>query len=368
MTTIRLLLIASVAHVCRAIYVLRATPTPAPPTLDTNADIPTMISYFRGLRGLPNDKKPFSGETNGTGLDLAIDVGPRDAQIILFVHGWPDTPEVWSNQIDNLKNDYRCVAVRLPGFGEKLPAEAPWGYDFDTLADMLAKTATDLKRANGGEPIIFVAHDQGAWVTYMVERKHPDLFKALVSFDVSPGGKPGPKWLPALLRYQYVATRAFLERGDTGDSWIQDYVSNELAKSAGWEDLLNKSNKQDILTPTPLNKITSAMCYPYYWTWRTGDINDAKWKTQTYQGWEDDKRGELPKCPTLFLHGTAGVRGLSGDAWCEALKERNNSDCVAIESHHWLMASKAAEVNRHVDNFFQSVPGLRNKPVQVGFK
>jgi len=365
MTTIRLLLIASFAHICRAINFLRATaPAPAPPTLDTNASIPTMIKYFRGLPELLNDKEPFSGKFNGTGLKIAIDVGPedkdaqKDPQIILFVHGWPDTPEVWSNQIDHLKNRHRCVAVRLPGFGEKLPDEAPWGYDFDTLADMLAKTAADLKEANKGAPIIFVAHDQGAWVTYMVERKHPDLFKALVSFDVSPGGKPEPKWLPALLRYQYVATRAFLERGSTGDSWIQDYISNELPKSAGWGHLLNTPGEHEFLTPTPLHKITAAMCYPYYWTWATGNINEAKWRTQTYQGWENDKRGELPKCPTLFLHGTVGIRGLSGVEWCKALnerKERDNSGCVDIESHHWLMASKAVEVNGHVDQFFQSV-------------
>ena len=36
---------------------------------------------------------------------------------ILFLHGAPDSAEMWSGVIEHLKGRYRCFALDLPGFG-----------------------------------------------------------------------------------------------------------------------------------------------------------------------------------------------------------------------------------------------------------
>lgn len=33
-----------------------------------------------------------------------------------MIHGWPDTHEIWQQQVDFFKNDFTCVTFTLPGF------------------------------------------------------------------------------------------------------------------------------------------------------------------------------------------------------------------------------------------------------------
>ena len=46
-------------------------------------------------------------------------VGPRDAPAIVFVHGTRLTRHLWSAQLRRLSGRYRCIAVDLPGHGER---------------------------------------------------------------------------------------------------------------------------------------------------------------------------------------------------------------------------------------------------------
>ena len=47
-------------------------------------------------------------------------------QPILFLHGVPDTAELWSDVIAHLSSSYRCLAPDLPGFGRSI---APKSFD-----------------------------------------------------------------------------------------------------------------------------------------------------------------------------------------------------------------------------------------------
>ena len=47
-------------------------------------------------------------------------------QPVLFLHGNPDSADMWSGVIERLKDKYRCIAIDLPGFGR---SEAPASFD-----------------------------------------------------------------------------------------------------------------------------------------------------------------------------------------------------------------------------------------------
>ncbi len=36
--------------------------------------------------------------------------------VIVMIHGWPDTHEIWQRQVDFFKRDFTCVTFTLPGF------------------------------------------------------------------------------------------------------------------------------------------------------------------------------------------------------------------------------------------------------------
>jgi non-heme chloroperoxidase len=84
------------------------------------------------------------------------DWGPRDAQPIMFHHGWPLSADDWDPQLLFFVNKgYRVIAHDRRGHGR---SSQPWsGNDMDTYADDLAKLveALDLKNP------IHVGHSTG---------------------------------------------------------------------------------------------------------------------------------------------------------------------------------------------------------------
>lgn len=38
--------------------------------------------------------------------------------VLIFIHGWLDTKETFSNMVEQLKSEYRCISVDLPNFGD----------------------------------------------------------------------------------------------------------------------------------------------------------------------------------------------------------------------------------------------------------
>jgi pimeloyl-ACP methyl ester carboxylesterase len=45
------------------------------------------------------------------------DVGPRDAPVIVLVHGFSASLHTWDGWVSNLKRDYRVITIDLPGHG-----------------------------------------------------------------------------------------------------------------------------------------------------------------------------------------------------------------------------------------------------------
>ena len=77
---------------------------------------------------------------------------------ILFLHGAPDSAEMWSGVIERLKGSYHCFAPDLPGFGR---SSAP--ADFDCSLDNMARFIDELiEGANIPTPLNLVVADFGA--------------------------------------------------------------------------------------------------------------------------------------------------------------------------------------------------------------
>ncbi|HEY0091138.1 MAG TPA: alpha/beta fold hydrolase, partial [Flavobacterium sp.] len=52
------------------------------------------------------------------GIEIAyIDEGNEENEVVIFIHGMGGAVPVWRKNIAVLKEDYRCIAVDLPGHG-----------------------------------------------------------------------------------------------------------------------------------------------------------------------------------------------------------------------------------------------------------
>lgn len=103
--------------------------------------------------------------------------GPRDAQAIVLLHGWPQTLEEWDTVAPTLASEYRVFACNLPGVGRSTNADG----DF-TKVDMARDIHAALSRGGIG-PVHLVGHDIGLMVAYAYASDYPENVDTLTLID-----------------------------------------------------------------------------------------------------------------------------------------------------------------------------------------
>ncbi len=106
------------------------------------------------------------------------EAGPRDAPVLLLLHGFPASSFQYRELIPRLADQYRVIAPDIPGFGfTEVPLKRGYQYTFDTLAQtMLAFTdALQLKR------YALYVFDYGAPTGFRLAMNRPERVAAIVS-------------------------------------------------------------------------------------------------------------------------------------------------------------------------------------------
>jgi pimeloyl-ACP methyl ester carboxylesterase len=95
---------------------------------------------------------------------------------VLFLHGNPDTGELWDRVLSTLATRHRCLAPDLPGFGG---SEVPAAFDYSL--EGLAAWVDGLRRALGiSQPLDLVVHDFGGLFGIAWAVRHPQHVRRLV--------------------------------------------------------------------------------------------------------------------------------------------------------------------------------------------
>lgn len=138
---------------------------------------------------------PFVNAADGTPI-FYKDWGPKDAQPIVFHHGWPLSSDDWDGQMMYfLSKGFRVVAHDRRGHGRS--GQASEGHDMDTYAADAAAVyeALDLKNAvhighstGGGEVVRYVVkHGAGRVAKAVLVSAVPPL---MLKTEANPGGLP----------------------------------------------------------------------------------------------------------------------------------------------------------------------------------
>jgi len=139
---------------------------------------------------------------------------------LVFVHGWPDDPRIFTPLCERLsaRHGYRCVNVSLPAYGlpddwtgvaERLPGGARrWGFSMDEALELLR--ATIVHSCGARARVTLVVHDWGCVFGYELKRRHPDLVARLVSADVGLPIELRPAFSAFFLGYQTLLNLAWL--------------------------------------------------------------------------------------------------------------------------------------------------------------
>lgn len=105
------------------------------------------------------------------------EAGPKDAPVILLLHGLPSSSRMFEPLLQRLADRYRLIAPDYPGFGHSSwPAPGKFGYTFDHLATVMERFTEAIGLSN----YTLYMQDYGGPVGFRLAMSHPERIEALI--------------------------------------------------------------------------------------------------------------------------------------------------------------------------------------------
>jgi pimeloyl-ACP methyl ester carboxylesterase len=112
------------------------------------------------------------------GVDVFYrEAGPRDAPVVVLLHGFPSSSHMFRDLIPALADRYHVIAPDYPGFGHSgVPDRARFSYRFARYAEVIDHLLARL----GADRYALYVQDYGAPVGYRLGLLHPERVTALI--------------------------------------------------------------------------------------------------------------------------------------------------------------------------------------------
>ncbi len=147
----------------------------------------------------PQNLYPFESHW----LDIAgiqmhyLDEGPRDAPVVLMVHGNPTWSFYYRNLVLALRDRYRCIVPDHIGCGlSDKPSDARYAY---TLAQRISDLTALMDHIQPRTPVNLIVHDWGGMIGFGWAVERPDQIASMVIANTAAFPLPAEKKLPAAL-------------------------------------------------------------------------------------------------------------------------------------------------------------------------
>lgn len=206
----------------------------------------------------------------GGGLTVHLrDEGPRDAPVIVLLHGSNAFLQTWDGWTKRLTPTHRVIRFDFPGHG-MTGADPARLYSHAAYANIVDRTMTKL----GVSRFVIAGNSMGGHVAWVYAHKHPEKLAGLVLVDASGQPKPESQDLPLGFRIAqtpflrdimlYVTPRSMVEEG------LRKSVTNAAVVTPAnidryWELLRYPGNRQatiDRFSTPPEAPITGAPKLP----------------------------------------------------------------------------------------------------------
>lgn len=106
------------------------------------------------------------------------EAGPRNAPVLLLLHGFPTSSQMYRDLMPRLADRYRVIAPDYPGFGQSAtPALNEFDYSFDHYAELMQSFTQQL----GLQRYALYLMDYGAPVGFRLASRHPERVTALIA-------------------------------------------------------------------------------------------------------------------------------------------------------------------------------------------
>jgi pimeloyl-ACP methyl ester carboxylesterase len=195
------------------------------------------------------------------------DTGPKDAPVVLLLHGFGSSLQTWDVWAAQLETQYRVIRLDLPGFGLTGPSPL---HDYSEAGDLA--TLTHFVDKLGVASFSIIGHSMGGKMAWGLAAADPDRVKALVL--MAPDGFPEvkdigskPYAMPSIMGVikfslpKFLVRKsiepAFFDANALSDSLVDRYY--DMLRAPGVRAaILERANQTIYTDPVPrLKKITA---------------------------------------------------------------------------------------------------------------
>ena len=125
---------------------------------------------------MKNQTQHKYAQINGVNI-FYREAGPKDAPVLVLLHGYPSSSHMFRNLISNLSDCYHLIAADYPGYGRSdQPPIAEFDYTFDNYAVIIEQLLMQL----GVKKYSLYLMDYGAPVGWRIAYKHPERIETLI--------------------------------------------------------------------------------------------------------------------------------------------------------------------------------------------
>eukprot|EP01032_Pedospumella_encystans_P025632 gene25632-28962_t len=266
-------------------------------------------SFYRDPKMLISAE--YAITVNGTEVWLQ---GEGD-EVILMLHGWPDTRALWDGTVAALQDRATCARLTLPGFET--------GPSATSLDDMCRLLRQIVDRISPHKPVTLMLHDWGCIFGYEFAMRHPDRVARVVAVDV------GDHNSGALLR-SWSAKEKLSVMGY--QVWLA--LAWKLGGRIGTR--MTRAMARWLRCPAVPERITHKMNYPYAMQW-----------FGTAGGFKGAAQIQLPM-PLLFVYGERKPFMFHSAKWLEKVAASPGCAVQGLPCGHWVMISRPEAFHERV--------------------
>lgn len=115
-----------------------------------------------------------------SGFDIAYTDEGKGPKTIIFIHGLGSYLQAWIKNVEELKNDYRCISIDLPGYGKS--SKQPHTGQMTFYAEVITEIVKELNL----NKVILAGHSMGGQISITTTLLYPDIVERLIL--VAPAG------------------------------------------------------------------------------------------------------------------------------------------------------------------------------------
>jgi len=259
--------------------------------------------------------------------------GKPDGDLILFLHGFPDSPTTWESQVEYFSKDFLCLAPYNRGVAPDSAHEKPSAHRRDShVLDLLSLVKE--KDPQGTRRVFCVGHDLGAPIAARLARLLGPRLGGLVLINgVSLSQMRRRLTQPKqLLKSWYIYPILVPGVPETLLRFVPKSWLEKARRTAGMPDALAREG-----TDSP-NQLREPLEQYRQYFWEMWD--------------EADPVSERIDRPLLMLFGNHDPF-LTLPTMDEARLLGHDAQVRILEGAHWLHLDRAEEVNSFLGSFFE---------------